>query len=79
VLDDRQLGEIVIRTSSLMDGYREAETATREALRDGWLWTGDLGYLARRQGAGTGRTFLCGLTATHAPVTVFGPRLLFGR
>jgi acyl-CoA synthetase (AMP-forming)/AMP-acid ligase II len=38
-------GEVVVRSQTLMQGYlgRPAETAA--ALRDGWLYTGDLGYL----------------------------------
>ena len=38
-------GEIVIRGENVMAGYWKNETATREAIREGWLYTGDLGYL----------------------------------
>ena len=38
-------GEIVIRGENVMMGYWKNETATAEALRDGWLYTGDMGYL----------------------------------
>lgn len=38
-------GEIVIRGENVMAGYWKNERATAEALRDGWLYTGDLGTL----------------------------------
>ncbi len=38
-----EAGEIVIRNSVTMAGYHADPGATAEALRDGWLWTGDWG------------------------------------
>lgn len=38
-------GEIVIRGENVMAGYWKNERATNEALREGWLFTGDIGYL----------------------------------
>ncbi len=38
-------GEIVIRGGNVMHGYWKNETATKEAIREGWLFTGDMGYL----------------------------------
>lgn len=37
-------GEIVARGDRLMKGYWNREEATKETLRGGWLYTGDLGY-----------------------------------
>lgn len=38
-------GEIVIRGENVMAGYWKNEEATRESIKDGWLYTGDLGYM----------------------------------
>ena len=40
-----QQGEIVVKGENVMAGYWKNEKATRETLRDGWLYTGDLGYV----------------------------------
>ncbi len=38
-------GEIVVRGDNVMKGYWKNEKATRETIRDGWLYTGDMGYM----------------------------------
>ncbi len=38
-------GEIVVRGENVMQGYWKNEEASKEALRDGWLYTGDMGYM----------------------------------
>lgn len=40
-----QIGEIIGKGPLLMTGYYKNETLTRETLRDGWLFTGDMGFL----------------------------------
>ncbi len=45
ILPQGEKGEIVVKGENVMAGYWKNETATKESVRDGWLHTGDLGYL----------------------------------
>lgn len=38
-------GEILVRSTSVMTGYYNMDKETEEALKDGWLHTGDKGYM----------------------------------
>ena len=42
-------GEIVVRGENIMAGYWKNPEGTAEALRDGWLHTGDMGYMLDKE------------------------------
>lgn len=54
-LPERHVGEIVVRSPCLLSEYYRNPAATRRFLRDGRLFTGDLGYLADGELYVTGR------------------------
>ena len=43
-----EVGEVITRSDCVMAGYWHNPVATANALRDGWLWTGDVGSLDDR-------------------------------
>lgn len=53
-LPEREVGEIIFKGPSVTRGYFQNPAATASTWRDGWLYTGDLGYLA------DGELFVCG-------------------
>jgi fatty-acyl-CoA synthase len=40
--DGQQIGEIVVRSNVVMEGYYKDSEATQTAIRDGWFHTGDM-------------------------------------
>jgi len=51
---ERHVGEILLAGPSVMLGYYQQDALTAQTIRDGWLHTGDLGYLSG------GELFVCG-------------------
>jgi acyl-CoA synthetase (AMP-forming)/AMP-acid ligase II len=43
-LPEGGVGEILIQSDSLFDGYYNRPDLTAKALKDGWYWSGDLGF-----------------------------------
>ncbi|SDG69176.1 class I adenylate-forming enzyme family protein [Roseospirillum parvum] len=44
-LPDGEIGEVVVRGETVMSGYWQDPGASAKTLRDGWLYTGDMGSL----------------------------------
>jgi acyl-CoA synthetase (AMP-forming)/AMP-acid ligase II len=55
-LPEGHVGEVVVRSESVMTGYFRDAAATAEVLSEGWLKTGDLGYLKAGRLYITGRS-----------------------
>ncbi len=53
-LPERHLGEILVRSGHMMSGYYRLPELSAVVLRDGWMHSGDLGFLA------DGELFICG-------------------
>ncbi len=55
-LPEKEVGHVVTRGPSIMEGYYGDPAKTAQVLLDGTLWTGDLGYVS------AGRLFITGRT-----------------
>jgi fatty-acyl-CoA synthase len=53
-LPERVIGEVMVKGPCVMKGYYNNEKATNQIIKDGWLHTGDLGYLANNN------LYICG-------------------
>ncbi|MEJ2757535.1 MAG: AMP-binding protein, partial [Anaerolineales bacterium] len=54
-LPDRAVGEVILRSNSMLTEYYKRPEVTAEAIRDGWYYTGDMGYIAGGELYITGR------------------------
>ncbi len=52
---DGTLGEALIQSDSLFDGYYNRPDLTEQALKNGWYWSGDLGFCLNKELYITGR------------------------
>jgi len=44
-LPRNQIGEVIVRGGNVMKGYYKDEAATASVIKDGWLYTGDMGKM----------------------------------
>jgi acyl-CoA synthetase (AMP-forming)/AMP-acid ligase II len=51
---DLTVGHVITTGNSVMHGYFQDPDATANCMKDGWLWTGDLGFVA------DGELYICG-------------------
>lgn len=54
-LPERHVGELILRSDCMLAEYYKRPDATGEAIRDGWYFTGDMGYMADGHVYVTGR------------------------
>ena len=54
-VDENGMGELIVKGPSIMIGYYEDEEATKNAIKDGWFYTGDLAKIDSE-----GYIFICG-------------------
>jgi len=54
ILDDRKIGEILIKSNCMLTGYYNRSDETKKSFINGWFRTGDLGYSVN------GELFVCG-------------------
>ncbi|MDO5557010.1 MAG: AMP-binding protein [Clostridia bacterium] len=46
--NEKGIGEIIVKGPNIMLGYYENEEATNDVLKNGWFYTGDLGYISKK-------------------------------
>ncbi len=55
LLTERQIGEIALRSNSMLSGYYHRPELSQQVMHDGWYFTGDMGYIADKELYITGR------------------------
>jgi len=68
LLPERRVGEIITRTNCMFDGYYKRPDLTAKTLRDGWYYTGDIGYMDQ------GELYVCG---RKSDVIIVGGRNIY--
>ncbi|UOE58268.1 acyl--CoA ligase [Priestia filamentosa] len=55
IADKDEIGEVIVRSEGMMKGYFKNPMETKKVIKNGWLYTGDLGYKSK-----TGELFIVG-------------------